>query len=74
MCAAESARIRMDHELQLDPRFSEVASGVVFVPALIDCAAFEIRRVDGHLLDATRARSSCFGSDGSVLLAGGWTD
>ena len=32
----ESVRHRMDRELQFDPRFAEVADGVVFVPALVE--------------------------------------
>ena len=32
----ESVRHRMDRELQFDPRFAEVADGVVFVPALLE--------------------------------------
>ena len=32
----ESVRHQMDRELQFDPRFAEVADGVVFVPALLE--------------------------------------
>lgn len=38
----EPVRHRIDRELQFDPRFSEVADGVVFVPALVEGTAWTV--------------------------------